>query len=441
MSRGLSERMRSGVGTLLAKEAGPLSIGRVTKVSGLLVEVTLDGVGLGEQLEIDTGGKGLICEVVGFRDERVLAIPLGPMLGISPGSLVRRSPASKTIPVGEALLGRVVDAFARPIDGRGELHCEHEQAVNGIAPSICERADVETRFDTGISVIDGMLTCGRGQRVGIFAGAGVGKSVLVEQIARQSFADVIVVGMIGERGREVKELLSTAMRSSMVIVAATSDKSPMERARGAKTATAIAEYFRDLGKNVLLVIDSVTRYCMALREIGLSVGEPPATKGYPPSVFAALPQLLERVAPMNHGGSITAFYTVLVEGDDLSDPVADSARSLLDGHIVLSRDHAARGQFPAVDILASTSRVASQVTDERSQALMQACRQAMSTRKMVADLQSLGAYVEGSNPVYDRALVQGRQIDGWAKQTPHDRFDYETTMKGMAAAVGETPNT
>jgi flagellum-specific ATP synthase len=234
----------------------------------------------------------------------------------------------------------------------------------------------------------------------------------------------------------VRELLSSSVRSSMVIVAATSDKSPMERARGAKTATAIAESFRDEGKNVLLVIDSVTRYAMALREIGLSVGEPPATKGYPPSVFAKLPMLLERVAPMQHGGSITAFYTVLVEGDDLSDPVADSARSLLDGHIVLSREHAARGQFPAVDVLASTSRVSTQVTTAETQKLTQRCRSLLSMRKMVADLQSLGAYVQGSNPDYDLALALGDQFDEWAAQTPSERFDYDTTMIQMAAAIG-----
>lgn len=436
MNTSLGQNVRRNVKSLLSKEALPISIGKVVKVSGLLIEVTMDGVGLGEQISVDTGGAPLISEVVGFRDDLVLAIPLGPMHGIRPGAYVRKSPASRTIPVGKGLLGRVVDAFARPIDGGGEIVCDHDQAVNGLAPTIEERAQVEERFDTGVSVIDGMLTCGRGQRVGIFAGAGVGKSVLVEQIARQSFADVVVVGMIGERGREVRELLNSAIRSSMVIVAATSDKSPMERARGAKTATAIAEYFRDKGKNVLLVIDSVTRYCMALREIGLSVGEPPATKGYPPSVFAALPQLLERVAPMKHGGSITAFYTVLVEGDDMSDPVADSARSLLDGHIVLSRDHAARGQFPAVDILESTSRVASQVTSPETQGLMQRCRMLLATRKTVADLQSLGAYTEGTNPEYDMALNLGRQIDNWARQTPKERFDYETTMGKMDIATG-----
>ena len=426
---------RDRIRGVVAREAAPVVIGRVVKVSGLLVEVTLDGIRLGEQLEIIDDDRSLLCEVVGFRDERVLAIPLGSMHGVRPGAPVRRCPAANTVPVGTGLLGRVVDAFAQPIDGLGPIVCAAEQDLNTSAPTVHARAQVELRFETGVRVIDGMLTCGRGQRMGIFAGAGVGKSVLVEQIARQSFADVIVVGLIGERGREVRELLSSAVRESMVIVAATSDKSPMERVRGAKTATAIAEYFRDEGKNVLLVIDSVTRYAMALREIGLSVGEPPATKGYPPSVFAELPRLLERVAPMKHGGSITAFYTVLVEGDDLSDPVADSARSLLDGHIVLSRDHASRGQFPAVDILESTSRVSSQVTEEDVQGLTRRCRELLATRKMVADLQSLGAYVQGSNPEYDQALLLGKQIDRWAGQRPNERSDWESTIGQMLAAM------
>ena len=435
----MHERLRSRIRDVLRSDAAPVVIGRVVKVTGLLVEVTLSSIRLGDQLEIQARNSSLLCEVVGFRDDRVLAIPLGSMHGVMPGASVRRCPAANTIPVGVGLLGRVVDAFARPIDGGDPIVTVAEQPINSSAPAVHQRADVDTRFDTGVRVIDGLLTCGRGQRMGIFAGAGVGKSVLVEQIARQSFADVIVVGLIGERGREVRELLSSSVRDSMVIVAATSDKSPMERARGAKTATAIAEYFRDEGKNVLLVIDSVTRYAMALREIGLSVGEPPATKGYPPSVFAELPRLLERVAPMQHGGSITAFYTVLVEGDDLSDPVADSARSLLDGHIVLSRDHASRGQFPAVDILESTSRVSSQVTGAEVHELTRRCRQLLATRKMVADLQSLGAYVPGSNSEHDQALRLGEQIDGWAAQRPNERSDFEETVGTMLAALQVGP--
>lgn len=424
------------VSALVQQGGSAVQLGRVVRVTGLLVEVTLKDVKLGEQIVVDTDSGSLPCEVVGFREQHVLAIALGLMRGIAPGAIVRASPGTSCIPVGDGLLGRVVDAFGVPMDGGPAFAASHDQPVESRPPPIAARGDVQRRFDTGVRVIDGLLTCGRGQRMGIFAGAGVGKSVLVEQIARQSVADVIVVGLIGERGREVRELLSSARRDSMVIVAATSDRSPMERARGARTATAIAEYFRDRGKNVLLVMDSLTRYAMALREIGLSVGEPPATKGYPPSVFAALPQLLERVAPLEGGGSITAFYTVLVEGDDLSDPVADSARSLLDGHIVLSRDLAARAQFPAIDILASASRVSRQVTDSQTQEIMQGCRKVLSTRKVVADLQSLGAYVQGSNEEFDRALAIGEAIDRWAGQHPEESSPYEETITLLQSILG-----
>jgi FliI/YscN family ATPase len=286
-------------------------------------------------------------------------------------------------------------------------------------------------------VIDGLLTCGRGQRVGIFAGAGCGKSVLVEQIASHADADVIVVGLVGERGREVRELMESKRRDRMVIVAATADRSPLERVRGALAATAVAESFRERGKNVLFVLDSLTRFAMALRELGLALGEPPATKGYPPSVFAQLPRLLERVAPSKHGGAITAFYTVLVEGDDLSDPVADSARSLLDAHIVLSRDLAGRGHFPAVDILASASRVARNVTTPQANAIAMKAREQLARRKQAQDLQALGAYTPGVNSAFDTALAYGEAIDAWAKQAPTDPSDYDATSHGLAVALGE----
>jgi flagellum-specific ATP synthase len=281
-------------------------------------------------------------------------------------------------------------------------------------------------------VIDGLLTCGRGQRIGIFAGAGVGKTVLIRQIARQAQADVTVVGLIGERGVEVQDLLETHALANSVVVVATSDRSPMERTRGALAATAIAEHFRDQGKNVLLIVDSLTRYAMALREIGLAAGEPTATKGYPPSVFAALPRLLERAAPVAGGGAITAFYTVLVEGDDLSDPVADSARSLLDAHVVLSRDLAGRGNFPAVDVLASTSRVFSQVTTPAAQETAQRARTLLSVRREAEELRSLGAYHPGHNPVYDQAIAVGKKLDDWSRQKPDERSTYEETMSRLA---------
>ncbi len=431
----LTPELRAAAAALVARHGRPTMAGKVQKVIGLGIEASVGDARMGDLVEVESTSGQIPCKVVGFRDGLVLAIPMGERTGIRPGAPVRLRPGAAGIPVGPELLGRLIDPFGQPLDGLPPPRCRHRARIDAPAPSVVERAPVSERFDTGVRVIDGLLTSGRGQRIGIFAGAGVGKSVLVEQIARQSSADVTVVGLIGERGREVRELLSSARKDSMVIVAATSDRSPMERSRGARAATAVAEHFRDQGANVLLVIDSLTRYAMALREVGLAIGEPPATKGYPPSVFATLPLLLERVAPLEGRGSITAFYTVLVEGDDLSDPVADSARSLLDAHIVLSRDLAGRNQFPAVDILISASRVARQVTDERAHDLMQRAREGLAQRKLVQELQSLGAYTPGTNPGYDQALALGRRLDEWARQAPETRSDYSTTMTRLAAAL------
>ncbi|HTE55978.1 MAG TPA: FliI/YscN family ATPase [Kofleriaceae bacterium] len=431
----LSPEMRARAAALVQRDGRPVTAGRVQKIIGLGIEASVSDARMGDLVEVEGPDGPLPCKVVGFRDGLVLAIPLGERAGIRPGAAVHRRAAAAGILVGPELLGRLIDSFGNPLDGLPPPRCRRSARIDAPAPSVVDRAPVSRRFDTGVRVIDGLLTCGRGQRIGIFAGAGVGKSVLVEQIARQAEADVTVVGLIGERGREVRELLSSEHRSKMVIVAATSDRSPMERERGAKAATAVAEHFRDQGANVLLVIDSLTRYAMALREIGLSIGEPPATKGYPPSVFATLPLLLERVAPLEGRGSITGFYTVLVEGDDMSDPVADSARSLLDAHLVLSREQASRDQFPAVDVLASASRVARQVTDKTAHDLMQRAREALSQRKLVQELQSLGAYTPGTNPGYDQSLSTGRRLDEWARQAPDVRSDYSTTMTRLTAAL------
>ena len=284
--------------------------------------------------------------------------------------------------------------------------------------------------------MDGLLTAGRGQRVGLFAGAGVGKTVLIRQIATQAKADVKVIALIGERGCEVADVMHEFDLDSSVLVVATSDRSPLERARGALAATSIAESFAAEGKDVLLVVDSLTRYAMARREVGLAAGELPATKGYPPSVFALLPQLLERVAPLRSGGSITGFYTVLVEGDDLSDPVADSARSLLDGHIVLSRDLAARGHFPAVDVLPSASRVMRQVCKPDALALAGGARALLAQRSEVDDLRRLGAYQPGQNPEFDDVLALGKKLDGWSTQAPDEASDRASALQGLATALG-----
>jgi flagellum-specific ATP synthase len=348
---------------------------------------------------------------------------------------VRPRPEAARIGVGEALLGRLVDAFARPLDGGPPIAADAWVPVDAPAPPVHRRAPVRQPFVTGVRAIDGLVPCGRGQRTGIFAGAGVGKSMLVEQIAAHGAADVVVLGLVGERGREVRELLAAGWRSATVVVAATADRSPLERVRGARTATAIAEYFRDRGADVLLVIDSLTRYAMALREIGLLSGEPPATKGYPPSVFAELPRLVERVAPLEQGGAITGFYTVLVEGDDLADPVADAARALLDGHVVLSRELASRGQFPAVDLVASGSRAARRVCSDEQQQLVELARELLAQRQLVRELQSLGAYTPGLVPAHDRALALGERLDAWARQPAGQASAPEETLAGLRAAL------
>ena len=411
-------------------------MGQVLEITGMVIAATLDGARIGDVVEIETAQRPLPCEVIGFRGQTLLAIPLEPIGAIAPGAPVRPVARLATVPVGDSLLGRLIDPFGRPLDGRPAPAATARVRLDAPGLPIEQRAEVEARFDTGVRAIDGMLTCGRGQRVGIFAGAGCGKSMLVEQIAAQSAADVVVVGLIGERGREVRELLGAARRREMVIVAATADRSPLERVRGAMAATAIAEHFRDRGKNVLLVLDSLTRFAMALRELGLAAGEAPATKGYPPSVFATLPRLLERCAPRAGGGAITGFYTVLVEGDDLADPIADAARSLLDAHVILSRELAGRGHFPAIDILASASRVALRVCERRAIGLAARARDALARRRHVAELQALGAYT-GGNAGFDAVLATGERIDMWARQGRDVRAGYAETLRGLAAALPE----
>ncbi len=434
--------LKAQLATLARRGGGPVVGGRVLEVAGLVVRISGFPVRVGDIVELDAGSEGALpCEVVGFRGDDLLAVPLGAARTITPGAPVWRCGARSQVAVGDALLGRFIDPFGVPIDGGPRPVALERMPVEGAPLAIAQRAQVEQRFATGVRVIDGLLPCGRGQRVGIFAGAGCGKSVLVEQIANHSDADVVVIGLIGERGREVRELMSSPRRDRIVAVVATADRSPRERVRGAAVASAIAEWFRGQGKHVLLVIDSLTRYAMALREIGLSLGEPPATKGYPPSVFAALPRLLERVAPSATGGSITGFYTVLVEGDDLADPIADSARSLLDAHVVLARDLADRGHFPAVDVLASASRVARRVAGRDACGLAERARGVLATRRQALELQALGAYAPGTNPEMDRALVAGQRLDAWARQSPDDAVAWTESLRGLAAALGEEPST
>jgi len=435
--RAAKASLRESLQTLAQRSGGPIVGGRVLEVSGLVVRLSSFAVRIGDVVEVETGDAPLPCEIVGFRGDDLLAVPLGPARNLKPGAPAWRSGTRSQVAVGEALLGRFIDPFGVPIDG-GERPITFDRIpVEGLPLPIAERAQVEHRFATGVRVIDGLLPCGRGQRVGIFAGAGCGKSVLVEQIANHSDAEIVVVALVGERGREVRELMASPKRDHMIAVVATADRTALERIRAAAVASSIAEYFRGQGKDVLLVIDSLTRYAMALREIGLSLGEPPATKGYPPSVFAALPRLLERVAPAATGGTITAFYTVLVEGDDLSDPVADSARSLLDAHIVLSRDLADRGHFPAIDVLASASRVARRVAGKDATAIAERARGVLASRRQAVELQALGAYVPGANPALDRAVATGQKLDGWARQAADDATPWKDSLRGLSAALEE----
>ena len=426
----------ASVDKAVQEAARPQTFGRVARVVGGNVEAHLPEARVGDVVEIVTGSAdGVPGQVVGFADRHAVILPFSEVRGLAVGARVARRGSAGEIGVGESLIGRVIDAFGRPLDGRARPVTTARVAIDGAGPPLSARRKVDRRFDTGVRVIDGLLTLGRGQRAGIFAGAGVGKTVLIRQILEQSSADVCVVGLIGERGVEVHDLMGSGALSKCVVVAETSDRSPLERMRGAQAATAIAEWFRDRGKQVLLVIDSLTRFCMALREIGLAAGELPATKGYPPSVFAQLPRLLERVAPLAAGGSITALYTVLMEGDDLSDPVADSARSLLDGHLVLSRALAERGHFPAVDLLSSTSRVMNKVTGAEAQAVTERARVLVAARREAEELRSLGAYTPGSYPLYDEALAFGERFDRWSRQKSDERSEYAQTIASLGTAL------
>jgi flagellum-specific ATP synthase len=415
-------------------------VGVVQDVVGMVVEVGGLRAAVGQTLEVRTeDGTVLELEVVGFRSDRLLASPLGSLSGVHSGSSARLSDRGATVGVGPELLGRVLDAFGAPLDGGPRMPAGDRYPIHRPPPPPFGRKPVQAVFSTGVRAVDSLLTLGVGQRVGIFAGAGVGKSTLLGMICRSSQADVNVVGLIGERGREVSDFVRSSLGAEglarSVVVAATSDQPPLVRAHGAEAATAIAEYFRDRGKSVLLVMDSVTRYAMALRETALSAGEPPATKGYPPSVFAALPRLLERAGTSTSEGVITALYTVFVEGDDLTDPIADAVRGILDGHIVLSRTLAEKGHFPAIDVLQSISRLAPEVTDAAHQGLASLVREALGTYRDAADLIQVGAYVAGSDPRIDSALTMVPKINAFLKQTLGERTPFGQVKARLQALL------
>lgn len=406
--------------------------GKVKKVVGLTIEVEGIQAFVGEVCRIHvSGGKSILAEVVGFKDNAVLLMPLGELTGVSPGSPVEASGKTLNVKVGFDLLGKVLDGLGRPMDGR-EINCEAEYSLDNDPPNPMLRKRIDTVMSTGIRAIDGFLTCGVGQRVGIFAGSGVGKSTLLGMISRYSDADINVIGLIGERGREVKEFIEKDLGpeglKKSVIVVATSDQPPLTRLKGAFTATAIAEYFRDKGLKVMLMMDSVTRFAMAQREVGLTIGEPPATKGYTPSVFAMLPRLMERSGNSDKG-SITAFYTVLVDGDDMNEPIADAARGILDGHIVLSRKLASKNHYPAIDVMSSVSRLMSEVADESLKIKAGELRDIIATFKESEDLINIGAYQKGTSPKIDRAIDLIDEVEGFLKQGMNEHTPFNETLK------------
>lgn len=414
--------------------------GRIAQVVGLVIESNGPPAKMGEVCRILPEGEApVFAEVVGFRNERLLLMPLGPMGGIKPGSRIIGTGRPFMVPVGLELQGRILDGLGQPIDGRGPLGTKIKVPMDRNPPNPLHRRRIDRAMPMGVRTVDSLLTVGVGQRLGIFAGSGVGKSTLLGMIARNAKADINVIGLIGERGREVREFIEKDLgpegMARSVVVCATSDTPALVRLKGAFVATAIAEAFRDMGANVMLMMDSVTRFAMAQREVGLATGEPPATKGYTPSVFALLPRLLER-AGMGSEGSITALYTVLVDADDFNEPISDAVRGILDGHIILSRDLAAMNHYPAIDVLQSVSRVAPEITTQDHQQRAGALRELMATYRDARDLINIGAYAPGSNPQIDRAIGLKDHIDRFLRQRMNESSTFDDAMAGLAGLVG-----
>ncbi len=412
--------------------------GRVTHIVGLIAEASGIDVGLGELCRITSTNeeRSVLAEVVGFHDRGTQLMALGEMSGLHSGCSVTPLERTFGVDVGPALLGRVLNGLGHPIDGLGEIAWTHRVPLTAEPPNPLHRQIIDRPMETGVRAIDGMLTIGRGQRIGIFAGSGVGKSTLLGMIARRAEADVNVIALLGERGREVRDFIENSLGpeglARSVVIVATGDQAALVRARGALVATAIAEYFRDEGKQVLLMCDSVTRVAMAWREIGLAVGEPPTTKGYPPSVFAALPRLLERAGNGAKGG-ITGIYTVLVDGDDFNEPVADAARSILDGHIVLTRKLAAAGHYPAIDVLDSKSRVRDQIISAPQTSAANAVLRLEAAYREKEDLLMVGAYQKGSDPNVDAAVALRNRVLGLLQQRSDECTPASTTRASLLA--------
>lgn len=431
--RTLEERLRS------AKAAArPRGYGRIRSVIGMSVAVEGVDAAIGEAVALHLPSGELLAQVVAIDDGSLVCMPLGEIAGARAGARAELVPGRLSVPAGDGLRGRVLDALGRPIDGGPALARVEWLPATGTPPHPLRRAMVDTQLSLGVRALDALLACGRGQRMGIFAGSGVGKSSLLSMIARGTDADISVLALVGERGREVREMIENDLGpdglARSVVVVATSDEPALMRLQAAQTATRIAEWFRDNGRHVVLMMDSLTRFCMAQREVGLSAGEPPATRGYPPSVFALLPRLLER-AGAGERGSITGLYTVLVEADDMNDPVGDAARSILDGHIVLSRKLATSGHFPSIDVLESVSRVAPRVVAPEQLGQAIELRRLMAAYRDARDLIEIGAYQKGSNPVVDRAVQLQPAIDRFLRQDMDERAPLAETRAALAMVV------
>ncbi len=441
-SRGHIWRDRLARNTQRIERIPPPAVeGFLTRMVGQTLEAVGCQAAVGDYCDVVTGlGTRVETEVVGFSGDRLYLMPTGDLHGLEPNSRVIPRQRAGTVRVGPELLGRIIDGSAQPLDGLGPIHCEDSVRLTGKQINPLLRQPISEPLDVGIRAINSLFTVGRGQRIGLFAGSGVGKSVLLGMMARYTNADIIVVGLIGERGREVKEFVERILgpedRRRAVVIAAPADSPPLMRLHGAWLASAIAEYYRDKGANVLLLMDSLTRFAQAQREIGLAIGEAPATKGYPPSVFARLPQLVERAGNgIQGGGSITAFYTVLTEGDDNQDPIADAARAILDGHIVLSRRIAESGQYPAIDVEASVSRVMHEIVDRSQLELSRRFRQTLSTYEHHRDLIAIGAYQRGSDPRVDTAIALWPRVQKFLAQDMHENVGLQASVAALAEVL------
>lgn len=422
------------------KDTNPFKVyGKVSGVIGLLAEGYNPETFIGEMCRIYPNGKNrtIGAEVVGFREEKVLLMPFGNLDSVGPGCRILSTGKKSNVKVGHNLLGRVIDGMGNPIDDRGPIEPECEYPIYADPINPLKRGRIKEPIDLGIRVMNGLFSCGRGQRMGIFAGSGVGKSFLLGMIARNTSADINVIGLVGERGREVREFIENSLGKEglarSVVVVATSDMHPLIRMRAAYVATAISEYFRDRGMDVLLMVDSLTRFAMAQREVGLSIGEPPTSKGYTPSVFSIMPKLLERAGNIEDSGSITGLYTVLVEGDDFNEPIADAARSILDGHITLDRSLAASNHYPAINVLESISRLMIDIVNDKHRKMSNDVLNIVSTYRKAEDLINIGAYVEGSNPEIDNAIKMIGKVNSFLRQDVDEKISFEESKEQLLA--------